>query len=156
MEKQYLTKAGLEKLKTELEWRKKEKKLEIAQKIEEAKSLGDLSENAAYSTAREEQAFNEGRIKEIEVIVKHAILIDHQEGKGIKRTVEVGCTVVMKVGKGKETISIVGSIEANPREGKLSNESPIGKALLGHKIGDNVEITLPGGKTTRYQIESIQ
>lgn len=154
MEKNYVTKEGLEKLKTELEWRKKENKIEIAQKIDEAKSLGDLSENAAYSSAREEQAFNEGRIKELEVLIKTSIIIAPKQGS--KKVVDIGSVVTAQTSKGKSVLTIVGTTEANPRENKISNQSPVGKALLGKKVGDKVKITMPDGSEYEYKILNIK
>lgn len=150
---QYMSAEGIEKLKEELNELKTVKRRELAKRIEEAKALGDLSENAEYHEAKDALGFVEGRILEIEDIMKNVAVIEHEKGEsGIVR---VGSTVVTEV-KGKEkTFSIVGSNEAEPLAGKISNESPIGEALLGGKVGDEVRVETPGGITT-YTIKQIQ
>jgi transcription elongation factor GreA len=145
----YITKKGLEKLKAELNDLIHDKRTEIAERISQAKELGDLSENAEYAAARNDQAFNEGRIIELESILKNAIIIEEQKGKN--DVVNVGSTIKIKEhhpesdGPKIKEYFIVGSHEADPFSGKISNESPIGKALLGAKKGETVEITLPKG-----------
>ncbi len=141
----YITKQGLEDLRKELEFLKSEKRYEIAERISQAKELGDLSENAEYSEAKEAQAFNEGRILELETILKNAVIIE--EDAGSDGVVGVGSRVVIKEESGEKTreYHIVGSHEADPSQGRISNESPIGKALIGRKIGDMVDISLPKG-----------
>lgn len=155
----YITKEGLEKLKGELEQLKTVKRAEIAERIAEAKTLGDLSENAEYEEARNDQSFNEGRILELELVLKSAVIIEEQSGQnGI---VNVGSTIKIKehhpdTDSPKEKVyNIVGSHEADPLSGKISNESPIGRALLGAKPGESVEITLPKG-VIRCEIIEIQ
>ena len=141
----YITKKGLEDLKKELDHLKKVVRIEIAERIAQAKELGDLSENAEYSDAKEAQGFNEGKIIEIEAMIKSAIIIE-EENK-TPGVASVGSKIKIKqedTGKFKE-YHIVGSPEANPLEGRISNESPIGQALLGGKVGDSVEISLPRG-----------
>ncbi len=143
----YLTKQGLEDIKKELE-ELKNKRMEIASKIADAQALGDLSENAEYHSARMEQSINEGRIMELEHILKHAVIIEEDKAS-TGGVVSVGAKVKIKEQSDKGVVEkvyhIVGSHEANPTEGKISNESPIGRALLGSKIGDTVEIQLPRG-----------
>ncbi len=151
---QYITEEGLKKLKEEMESLKK-KREEISKRIEEAKSLGDLSENAEYLSAREAQSFNEGRILEIEDILKNAIMIkkSHTDQSDIVR---VGSRIEVSSDKnGRQVFIIVGSQEANPKEGKISNESPLGKALLGNKKGAVVEFRTPSG-VVKYKILSIE
>jgi len=145
----YITKQGLEKLKGELDDLINNKRVEIAERISQAKELGDLSENAEYAAARNDQAFNEGRIIELESILKTAIIIEEQKSES--GVVNVGSTIKIKEhhpgdgdSRDKEYF-IVGSHEADPFSGKISNESPIGKALLGAKKGETVEISLPKG-----------
>lgn len=147
----YISKEGLEKLKSELA-KLKEKRFEISKKIEEAKALGDLSENNEYHEARESQAFNEGKIKELEEKIKSATII---KGQGRKPSnVCVGSKITVKNGQGTKDFLIVGSEEADPLAGKISNESPIGQAFLGKKAKDQVEIETPAGKIV-YKIISV-
>lgn len=155
----YLTKQGLEDIKKELEELKK-RRMEIAAKIAEAQTLGDLSENAEYQSARMEQSINEGRIMELEHILKHAVIIEEENqssGRG-DGVVSVGSKIKIKEhtddGVIEKVYHIVGSHEADPSQGKISNESPIGKALLGSKVGDIVEIQLPKG-TIKCEIVDI-
>ena len=124
------------------------KRPEMAEKIATARAFGDLSENEDYSAARSEQKVMEGRILEIQGILKHAKLI--RVGK--KEKVALGATVLLSVGGKKQTYTLVGAVEANPLEGKISNESPIGKEIMGKKAGDKG--TLPNGKS--YSIAEIQ
>ena len=146
-----LTADGLQALKDELAHLTTTKRSEIAERLKEAKADGDLSENAMYDAAREQQGFVEGRISEIEHILKHAKLI---ESSG-KAAVGLGSTVHVEVSDGKQRYQIVGSTEANPDEGKISDESPIGRALLGKKPGEKVEVTVPSG-TLSYKILKVE
>jgi len=152
MSKKYLlTHEGLEKLNQELKHLVNNKRNEVIERIREAAAHGDLSENADYSQAREEQSFTEGRIQEIEDIIKNAEIIATNTHHS---SVNIGSTVKVKV-NGKEKIySIVGSSEANPKEGKISNESLVGENILGKRIGDKVKITTPAGEN-EYEIISI-
>jgi transcription elongation factor GreA len=144
----YLTKEGLDEIKAELTILKKEKRPEIIKAIKEARALGDVSENADYHAAREEQAFLEGRIQELEYMIDHAVLIAEESSDKVK----LGSTVIIKyVGEdGTDTYKIVGSTEADPFENKISNESPIAKAIMGKKVGAVVTVESPNGK---YDIE---
>jgi transcription elongation factor GreA len=128
----------------------KSRRGDIADKIAEARDFGDLSENAEYDSAREEQGLVESRIAEIEDILLNAELI--RGGKTSK--VSLGSKVELKTGKKTVTYGVVGPVEADPLEGKISNESPIGAALMGKKVGDTATITTPKGSTT-YEIVSI-
>lgn len=155
---QYISAEGLEKLKKELEDRKKVKRREIAQHLEEAKGLGDLSENSEYIAAREDQAFNEGKILELEEIIKKAKLIT--PGRSRRKTVDIGAGIEVypmdKRGRSsQQTFKIVGSGESDPARGLISNESPLGRAFLGHQAGDTVEVETPRGKL-RYKIKAIK
>ena len=132
--------AGRKDLEKELE-ELKARRPEIAEKIATARSYGDLSENEDYSAARGEQKVIEGRILEIEDILLHAKII--RSGK--REKVAMGSTVTLKSGGKTNTYTLVGAVEANPLEGKISNESPIGKAIFGKKVGE--EVKLPNGKT---------
>lgn len=150
MKKTYqITKEGRKELEKELE-ELKSRRGEIAEKIAAARDYGDLSENAEYDAAREEQGLVETRIAEIEDILMNA-----EELKAGRRTaVSLGSTVTLKNG-GKDVVyTIVGPVEADPLEGKISDESPIGQALLGKKVGDTVSITTPKG-TTEYTVKAL-
>ena len=149
----FISKQGLDKLKKELDGLKTVKRKDIAWRIQEAKELGDLSENAEYAEAKNEQAFIEGRIIEIENIIKNAVIID--DNKRISDIVRIGSTVKAKEQDKIKIFNIVGSNEADPDTGKISNESPLGKAFLGKKAGDIVEINVPKG-ADRYEIISIK
>lgn len=148
----YLTKEGLTKVQEELNLLVHVRRREIAARIQEAKELGDLSENAEYAEAKNEQAFNEGRIEELEQTLKHAVVIDNQAGSN--GSVQVGSEVKAKANGKSLTLSIVGSNEADPLTGRISNESPLGQALLGQAVGANVTVATPKGETV-YTIEAI-
>ncbi|MFH1460849.1 MAG: transcription elongation factor GreA [Patescibacteria group bacterium] len=154
---QYISSEGLKKLREELEERRIVKRQEIAQRIDEAKSLGDLSENAEYTSAKEEQSFNEGRIFELEKIIKESALIKPSQ-KGQKR-IRLGNSVEVKQisnnFQNKQIFMIVGSQEADPGQGKISNESPLGRAFLEKEVGDIIEIVAPKGKV-KYKIVGIK
>ncbi|PJE59682.1 MAG: transcription elongation factor GreA [Candidatus Portnoybacteria bacterium CG10_big_fil_rev_8_21_14_0_10_44_7] len=147
----YISKEGLQKLKIEL-GQLKQKRYEIAKKIEEAKALGDLAENNEYHEARETQAFNEGRIRELEEKIRDAQVISGQGRKS--SAVFIGSKIVVQNGGQQKEFLLVGSQEADPLTGKISNESPIGQAFLGKKAGDRVEVQTPGGRTV-YKIISV-
>ncbi|MFA4818422.1 MAG: transcription elongation factor GreA [Patescibacteria group bacterium] len=148
----YITKPGLDKLAQELKVLKTDKRKAIASRIQEAKELGDLSENAEYAEAKNEQAFIEGRIIEIENLLKNAIIIKAETGSEV---VKIGCTVIFDGPHGEKKYTIVGSNEADPSRGLISNESPIGQAFLGSKVGDTVEVKLPKG-VVHYSVTSIK
>jgi transcription elongation factor GreA len=139
----FLTEAGLIKLKGELDQLKNTKRREISERIQEAKELGDLSENAEYVEAKNDQAFVEGRILEIESILKNATIIKQKSRS--KDHVEIGSKIKIEDGQNTKEYYIVGSNEADPAVGKISNESPLGQAFIGKKIGDIVEINVPQG-----------
>ncbi|PJA47747.1 transcription elongation factor GreA [Candidatus Uhrbacteria bacterium CG_4_9_14_3_um_filter_36_7] len=141
----YLTSQALETLKEELEHRKKEVRKEIAEKISAAKDLGDLSENFEYHEAKEQQMQNESRIIEIENSIKNVIILSPDSVKG-NRCIVIGSAFTVKIDDKQMDFQIVGSTEANPLQGKISNESPLGKAFLGHSLGEEIEIDLPIGK----------
>jgi transcription elongation factor GreA len=140
---QYLTSEGEAKLKVELEELTGIKREEIAQRLRSAIQMGDLSENADYHKAKEDQSFLEGRIQEIEAILRSATIIEKKQSD----VVTVGSRVTIQEDDlDPETFDLVGAQEADPRKGKISNESPFGIALLDHKVGDVVEAETPGGK----------
>jgi len=141
----FLTKEGYQKLAEELENLRTTKRLEVANRLHEAMEGGELIENAEYEAAKNEQAFVEGRIQELEMLLATAKIID-ENGRKKSDSVQIGSKVTIKEGNfDPETFTIVGAAEANPREGKISNESPIGKAILNHKVGDTVKVETPGG-----------
>ena len=141
----YLTAEGLERLKVELNQLITVDRPRIAQRIHDAKLDGDITENAEYEDAKQEQSFLEGRIATLEAQLKNAEVIE-SSGNGDK--VGIGSKVVIKGGDGEETFTIVGSAEAAPREGRISNESPVGAALMGHRKGDKVTVEAPAGSVT--------
>jgi transcription elongation factor GreA len=156
--KHLLTPEGLEKLKAELDGLVNDRRKEIIERIQEAVSHGDLSENADYAQAKEEQSFIEGRVQEIEEIIKNAEII---HASSHRSTATIGSTVVVMVKKAgddkaaERTYTIVGANEANPSEGKISNESLIGKALLGRKAGESFPVTTPAGEV-QYEVKEIR
>ena len=144
----YLTEEGLQKIKDELELLSTTRRREVAQMIAEAKAEGDISENAGYDEAKTAQGFLEGRIRELENNLKRAQVI--KEGAVAANVVVIGRTVIVREDGTDvdETYTIVGSLEADPMNGRISNESPIGKALLGKKVGAKVVANSPGGAIT--------
>jgi transcription elongation factor GreA len=144
----YLTEEGLQKIKDELEFLTTTRRREVAQMIAEAKAEGDISENAGYDEAKTAQGFLEGRIRELENNLKRAQVI--KEGEVAANVVVIGRTVIVREDGTDfdETYTIVGSLEADPLNGRISNESPIGKALLGKKVGAKVVANSPGGAIT--------
>ncbi|MCE7987971.1 MAG: transcription elongation factor GreA [Caldilinea sp. CFX5] len=144
----YLTEDGLQKVKEELEYLTTTRRPEIAKMISEAIKEGDLSENAGYDEAKTAQGFLEGRIRELENILKRVQII--KEGEAATNIVSMGRTVIVREAGTNfdETYTIVGSLEADPLNGRISNESPIGKALMGRKVGAKVVANTPGGEIT--------
>lgn len=150
----YLTVEGKKKLEKELEYLTTVRRHEVAEAIKSAKEEGDLSENSAYDEAKLQQGFLEGRIQTIEAQLRNAVIIE-SNGNGTDK-VNIGNTVtVAEDGIGEETYQIVGSAEADPLEGKISNESPIGMALLGAKKGDTVMAETPGG-AIKFKVLKIE
>ncbi|MGC8779684.1 MAG: transcription elongation factor GreA [Anaerolineae bacterium] len=149
----YLTAEGIKKLQEELDYLINVRRPEIARQIAEAKADGDVSENAGYEEAKTAQAFNEGRILTLKNILANAVVISEN---GSKETVDVGCKVTVRdVAYGdQETYTIVGSTEVDPGNGRISLKSPIGRALMGHRIGDIVSVQTPGGNV-EFEIISI-
>jgi transcription elongation factor GreA len=148
MPNNFLTKEGFQKLQDELDYLRKVKRQEVADRLHEAMEGGELIENAEYEAAKNEQAFVEGRIQELDVLLASAKIIE-DNGKKKSDGVQLGSKVTFKEGNFEaETFTVVGMAEANPRDGKISNESPIGKAILGHKVGDAVKVETPGGTYT--------
>lgn len=149
----YISKQGLERLEKELDILKTQKRREVAQKIQQAKEMGDLSENAEYAEAKTEQERVENRIAELKEIIKEAKVIEGRHGN--LTTVDIGSRVKVKAKDKIEVFSIVGSDEIDPAQGKISNESPLGIALLERKVGDKIEVLTPSGKV-HYKILKIE
>ena len=148
----YLTPEGAEKLRAELKELTGPRREELSQRLRSAIQMGDLSENADYHKAKEDQSFLEGRIQEIEAVLRTAVIVE----KTSSDVVSVGSTVtVQEENFDPETYYVVGAKEADPRSGKISNESPIGSALMDHKVGDVVEADTPGGKI-KFKILKIE
>jgi len=150
-ERPYLTPEGAQRLRDELEHLKTVKRRELAQRLRRAIQMGDLSENADYIVAKEEQGFLEGRIQALETLLRKAVIIENDERK---EEVDLGATVtIQEEGMPPETYTIVGATEANPLEGRISHESPVGKALLGHKAGEIVEVRTNSGS---YKVKILE
>ncbi len=148
----FITSEGLIKLQQEHDDLVKNKRKEVASRIASAKELGESDDiSTEYEAAREEQSFIEGRILELEEVLKHAKVIDHPTDNHI---VGVGNTVTVEINGDDESYTIVGSVESEPSKGKISHESPVGKSLLGLKVGDEVEIVTPTA-TLKYKIKKI-
>jgi len=151
----YLTAEGAARMKAELEQLKGPGREELAKRLRSAVQMGDLSENADYHKAKEDQGFLEGRIQELEYLLKNAIIVEANSAE--KREVaDVGARVTVREDDlPPETFHLVGAKEADPRSGRISNESPIGRALMGHRVGERVEAETPGG-TVYLTIEKIE
>lgn len=149
-----MTQEGFNKLEKELEELKTVKRPEVVEKIKVARSFGDLSENSEYDAAKDEQGFIEQEIQKIENMIRHAQII---EDNGSKNDIQIGRTVtfIEIPGNDEESYKIVGSAEADPFEGKISNESPIAKALIGKKVNDEVNVPLPNGNEMKVKIVKI-
>ena len=149
----YLTPEGAAKLQQELEELKGPRRSDLARRLRSAIQMGDLSENADYHKAKEDQGFLEGRIQEIEYKLRNAVIIEKNSGGDV---VSIGSHVtIQEAGLPAETYHVVGAQEADPRNGKISNESPIGRALIDHKVGDRVKAETPGG-LIRFTILKIE
>lgn len=155
LKKIYLTKEGLADLKQEHESLSGVRRPEILERVSQARSMGDLSENAEYVAAREELSFIDGRIEELEELIKQAVLITESNGKGAHGTIKLGSTVTVNVKGKKEVFTVVGEWEADPKDQKISHESPLGKALLGKKTGEKIEVEAPAG-TLIYTIVTVK
>ena len=150
-----MTQAGKDKLIQELEHLKSVKRKEVVERIKIARSFGDLSENSEYDSAKEEQAFVEGRITTLENMIRNAKIIEEADSAGDSVTLGTSVTFVELPDGDEETYTIVGSAEADPFEGKISNDSPIAKSLIGKKVGDQVSVQTPGGEMS-VRIVSIK
>ena len=148
-EKVYLTQGGLKNLKEEYDQLINVRRKGVAEKLQKARELGDITENAAYDAALDEQAFVEGRISELDELLKNVEVVEGEKA-GI---VQVGSRVKVHIDGDEQEFQIVGAPEANPANGKISHESPLGQALLGKKVGEKVEITAPAGNLTYHVLE---
>ena len=151
----FLTSEGLEKLREELEYLRTVKRQEVAGRLraamEDGGDMGGVDSDAEYDAAKNEQAFVEGRIQELEIILANARVIDES---GTRDVVDVGAKVTIREnGSEPEMYVVVGRTEANPREGRISNESPLGRALMDHRAGDDVEVEAPGGSFTVHLVK---
>ncbi|WP_066194279.1 MULTISPECIES: transcription elongation factor GreA [Gracilibacillus] len=142
----YMTEEGLEKLEEELEYLKTERRQEVVERIKIARDFGDLSENSEYDAAKDEQAFVESRIVQVENMIRNAVIIKNEDANS--DIVSLGRTITfLELPDGEEeSYTIVGSAEADPFEGKISNDSPIAKSLLGHAIGEEITVPTPAGE----------
>ncbi|MDX8364119.1 transcription elongation factor GreA [Cytobacillus sp. Hm23] len=150
-----MTAAGKEKLEQELETLKSVRRKEVVERIKIARSFGDLSENSEYDSAKEEQAFVEGRITTIENMIRNAKIIEEDSSNSNMVSIGKSVTFVELPDGEEETYTIVGSAEADPFEGKISNDSPIAKSLIGKQIGEEVQVQTPGGEML-VKIVSVQ
>lgn len=154
-ERTFLTRDGLKKLGEELEHLRTVRRAEVAERLHNAQDDGELIENAEYEDAKNEQAFVEGRILQLETMLSNAAIIESAGGPD--GVVGLGSTVTVKESDSRrsEEYKLVGAVEANPREGRISNESPLGRALLGRKVGDEVKVQAPAG-AIKYKITKIR
>ena len=150
----YLTKEGLAELKKEYDDLVNKKRPEVLARVTQARNMGDLSENAEYVAGREELTFIDGRIDELEIILKQAVII-RENDKNVNHAVKLGSTVTLNTDGKKEIFTVVGEWEADPTNKKISHESPLGKMLIGKRVGEKVEVEAPAGKIT-YSIVSVK
>ena len=150
-EKVYLTKGGQKKIQKEYDQLVNARRKEVAEKLQKARELGDVSENAAYDAAREEQSFVEGRITELDDILRRVEVVKEKAGGEIA----IGSTVLVHLDGDEQEFTVVGAHEADPASGKISHESPLGQALIGKKIDEKIEVEAPVGKLT-YRIVKIK
>lgn len=150
--KKYLTPEGLEKIKRELEYLKNVKRKEIAERLEKCLSFGDLAENSEYHETKEAQAFLEGRILELEDLISNAVIVSGEKRAALA---QIGSTILVKAAMKKEKFKIVGAEEADPLEGKISVDSPLGKAILNQSKGAIIKVNTPKGKA-QYKILKIE
>lgn len=143
--KVYVTRDGLNELKREIDELRNVKRPHVLERVSQARSMGDLAENSEYTAAREELSLLDGRIEELTEIIKNSEIIEENH-KGKKATVALGSSITLSVNGKKELFSLVGEWEADPKNKKISHESPLGKALIGKSIGDKVEVEAPAGK----------
>lgn len=150
-----MTPEGLRKLKDEYEQLSGPGRRDMAKRIQAARELGDLRENAEYDTAKNDQGLMEARIRQLEDILRRVEMIEAPGNGGNQGAVRIGSTVTVELDGDEETYTIVSPVEAKPREGRISNESPVGRALLGHRAGERVEVTMPNGRSLSARIKAI-
>ena len=149
----YLTKEGSAELKKEYDELVNVKRVDVLTRVAQSRNMGDLSENAEYVASREELTFIDGRIDELEIILKQAVII--RDTKTSNHAIKLGSTVTLHVNGKKEIFTVVGEWEADPENKKISHESPLGKVLLGKKVGEKVQVEAPAGKIT-YAIINVK
>jgi len=152
MQDQIISQEGYEKLKKELEFLTTGRRREIADRIEKAKELGDLSENAEYSEAKEAQTFNESRISELNALLKNLTIVENSTDK---EAIGMGSKITVKINGSSREYTIVSFNEVDPVNGMISNESPLGRAFIGRKVGDKVVVSTPKGDVT-YEVTKIE
>ncbi len=150
----FVTKQGLEELKNELKDLEKVKRPQVLERVSAARAMGDLSENSEYTAAREELSLMDGRIEELQEILKKAEIIAEKGASKGNSKVQLGSSVTVKINGKQEVFNLVGEWEADPHEKKISHESPLGQALLGKAVGEKVDVDAPAGKIT-YHIVAI-
>jgi len=153
--KVFVTKEGLEELNKEWRELEEQKRPQVLERVSQARSMGDLAENSEYTAAREELSLIDGRIEELSEIIKNVNLIEEKHGKSGKSTVQLGSSITVSVNGKKEQFALVGEWEADPKNKKISHESPLGKALMGKSMGEKVEVDAPAGKII-YTIVGIK
>lgn len=149
----FVTKQGFEELKKEIEDLEKVKRPQVLERVSGARAMGDLSENSEYTAAREELNLIDGRIEELESLIKKAELIDEKGSKSNSKNVQLGSKVTVSINGKKEVFHLVGEWEADPQAKKISHESPLGKALIGKALGEKVEVEAPAGKILYHIVE---
>ena len=149
----YVTKQGLEELKKELQDLEKVKRPQVLERVSQARAMGDLSENSEYTAAREELSLIDSRSEELQEMLKHAVIIDEEKTGKKSGAVMLGSRVTVKINGKKEVFELVGEWEADPAEKKISHESPLGKALIGKTLNDQIEVEAPAGKILYHIVE---
>lgn len=155
-EKIPLTREGYEEKKARLQFLVTERRQQVADYIHEAKEAGDISESSAYEDAKRDQALLEGEIQELQRIIDNAVIIDPNEEVAGQRVARLGSTIEVETPRGPKTFILVSTVEANSANNKVSDQSPVGRALLGHAEGEKVEVQTPDGRTVAYTIRSIR
>ncbi len=150
-----MTAEGLQKLREEHTELIGQGRRDMSKRIQAARELGDLRENAEYDTAKNDQGLMEARIRQIEEVLKRAVVMDTPQTHGAVLIVAIGTTVTIDMEGDEEVFTIVSPVEAKPREGRISNESPVGRSLLGHRVGENFDIIMPNGRKVPTKIKSI-
>lgn len=151
----YLTQDGLDHLKKEYDELTKKKRPIVLERVSQARDMGDLSENAEYAAARDELSFIDGRIDELEELLKQVVVIQEDTSKGASKAIALGSTVTLHMNGKQEIFTVVGEWEADPKEKKISHESPLGKALIGKAVGETFNVEAPAGKIA-YKIVDIK